>query len=137
MKLFLDTNILLDLLLDREPHADAAVRILSAVEAGKATGYIAGITLPNVHYILRDLHKRRDPRPVLESLLGFLEVVPTSKKILQEALVSGFKDYEDGIQHASAVAARCTHLVTRNTRDFRNSRMVVATASEMAALLRT
>lgn len=135
MKLFLDTNILLDLLLDRAPHAEAAVRVLAAIEAGQVAGFIAGITIPNIHYILHDLHKRRDPYPALGSLLELLEVVPTSKKILQDALQSGFKDYEDGIQHASALAARCTHLVTRNARDYRKSKLTVATATEMAALL--
>ena len=136
MKIFLDTNILLDLLLDREPHADAAVEVLSAIEEGKAKGFVAGITVSNLHYILHDVNKRKDPLPALKSLLGILDVVPTSKEILLAAMGGGFKDYEDGIQNASAVASRCTHLVTRNTRDFRKSSLVVVNAVEMAVFLR-
>jgi predicted nucleic acid-binding protein len=136
MRVFLDTNILLDLLLDRAPHADSAEALVAAIESGKAHGFISGVTVSNLYYILHDLHKRKDPLPLIAALLGFLEVVPTSKKILLEAMTGGFKDYEDGIQHASALAARCTHLVTRDPKGFRAAKTAVVTAGEMCALLR-
>jgi predicted nucleic acid-binding protein len=136
VKAFLDTNILLDLLLDRGPYAEAAEDLLALVESGAFPGYVSAITISNIHYILKDLHKHKDPLPALGSLLSFLEVVPTSKKILLDAMDGGFKDYEDGIQYASALSAKCTHLVTRNARDFKRSRIPVVSASEMCALAR-
>lgn len=135
MKVFLDTNILLDLLLDRAPHAEAAESLLAVIEAGKAQGFVSGITVSNLYYILHDLNKRKDPLPSIASLLSILEVVPTSKKILLDAMEHGFKDYEDGIQYASALTARCTHLVTRNTKDFRKASLSVVTAAEACSLL--
>ncbi|MEK7390975.1 MAG: PIN domain-containing protein [Fibrobacterota bacterium] len=136
MKIFLDTNILLDVLMDREPHAQSAEELLNEISSGKAKGFVSGITIPNMYYVLHDLGKRKNPLPSLATLLGMLEVVPTSKSILLEAMDPGFKDYEDGIQHASALAAHCTHLVTRNTKDFRKARINVVTAAEMGVLLR-
>lgn len=136
MKIFLDTNILLDVLLDRAPHADAAEELLNEIASGKAKGYVAAITIPNMYYVLHDLNKRKSPLPSLATLLGILDVVPTSKSILLDAMDPGFKDYEDGIQHASALAAHCTYLVTRNAKDYKKARLNVVNASEMAVLLR-
>ncbi len=136
MRIFLDTNILLDFLLDRKPHSEPAEELLQAIESGKAKGCVAGITISNIYYILNDLEKRKDPLPALTTLLEFLEVVPTSKQVLQDAMKSGFKDFEDGIQHASAMTAHCRHLVTRNTKDFKKAKLSVVSAAEMAVLLR-
>jgi predicted nucleic acid-binding protein len=119
-----------------DPNAAAAEELLTLVESGTLQGFVSAITISNIHHILKDLHKHKDPLPALGSLLSFLEVVPTSKKILLEAMEGGFKDYEDGIQHASAVTAKCTHLVTRDARDFKRSRIPVVSDSEMCALAR-
>lgn len=136
MRLFLDTNILLDFLLDRPPFAESSEELLRAIEAGKAKGFISGITVSNLYYVLHDINKRKDPLPSLAALLAVLEVVPTSKPLLLEAMNSGFKDFEDGIQNASAVSARCDHLVTRNGKDFRKSKLNIVTAAEASVLLR-
>lgn len=136
IRIFVDTNILVDLLLDRAPHAEAAEALLSQIEKGEARGFVAGITISNLYYILHDINKRKNPLPSLAALMEILEVVPTTKRILLDAMESGLKDYEDGIQHVSALAVRCTHLATRNPKDFRNSSLVVGNAAEIGALVR-
>jgi predicted nucleic acid-binding protein len=136
MRLFLDTNILLDFLLDRTPFAEPSEEVLQAIEAGKAKGFVSGITVANLYYVLHDINKRKDPLPSLAALLAILDVVPTSKPLLLEAMNGGFKDFEDGIQNASAMAARCDHIVTRNGKDFRKSKLSVVTAAEAGVLLR-
>lgn len=135
MRIFLDTNILVDLCLDRQPHALCAQRLIESIEAGHAKAHIAAISLTNLYYLLHDLNKKRDVRKDIGMLLDLLTVVATDEELLRRALGNGFKDFEDGIQYESALACQAVVLVTRNRKDFRASKIELLDACELMVRL--
>ncbi len=135
MKLLLDINILLDVLLDREPWSDAASRLLSAVESGKAEGFVAPHTLPTINYIVAQSQDRKIARAAVADLLRILEVASIAKADFQRALELPLSDYEDALQAAAAVKIGADYLVTRNEKDFRAAPVPTADAPTVLALL--
>jgi predicted nucleic acid-binding protein len=135
MRLFLDTNVVLDVLADRKPYADDAAFVLSAIERGDAEGFIAAHTATTIFYLLqRDVGQRRANR-ALTDVLKLLEVVPVDHDRLLHAMAMRWKDFEDAVQAACAVEAEVDYFVTRNTSDFAKSDLDVITPAELVAIL--
>lgn len=120
MKLLLDINVLLDLVLAREPWAGSAAQLLAAVESGQAEGLVAGHTLTTVHYIVEQQEGRGKALQALTDLLRLVEVVPIEKPDFHQALALDIKDFEDAVQAAAALKIGADYLVTRNEKDFRS-----------------
>ena len=135
--LFLDTNVLLDFFLAREPHAQACAQILDQVAKGQWKASISSVTLTNVAYILGRLEKRRIIEKDILQLLEILQVVPDTGAMFAEAAEAPMQDFEDAVQYVSAIHAECTHFVTSNKRDFRRSRLPVQDPSELLRSLRS
>ena len=114
-----DTNIILDVLLKREPHFSASAAALDAVGQGKVEGYIAGHAVTTLAYLLqRHLGSTRS-RTILSDLLSKMRVAPLTDAAIRQALVGPFNDFEDAVSHAVAQEAAVSVIVTRNVRDFR------------------
>ena len=135
MKLFLDTNVILDVLADRSPFADEAARVLSAIERGDAEGFIAAHTVTTLFYLLQRSLGLRKAKRALADLLKLLEVVPVDHDRLLQALAMNWKDFEDAVQAACAAKAEVDYLVTRNPSDFSGSDLDVVTPAELVAAL--
>lgn len=135
MKLLVDINVLLDVLLDRDPWSDAAARLLSAIESGSATGFVAAHTLPTVYYVVAQSQDRNTAAAAMGDLLRILEVAPLEKTDYQEALALPISDFEDAIQAAAALKIGADYLVTRNEKDFRGTSVPVADPATVLALL--
>lgn len=135
MKLLLDINVLLDVLLDREPWSDGASRLLSAVESKKAEGFVAPHTLPTIYYVVAQSQDRKIARTAVADLLRILDVAPITKADFQRALELSMSDYEDALQAAAALKIGAEYLVTRNERDFRAAPVPTADAPTVLALL--
>ena len=118
MKVFLDTNVLLDVLARREPHCVASSEIWSQVEQGALDGHISAISFNNVHYVLRRLANRQTAREGLKLMRDVFRVVPLTEQIVHRALDSDFADFEDAIQFFSAHHAGAHIIITRNVRHF-------------------
>ena len=119
----IDTNILLDVCLKREPFYTNSIRFLSHIEQNGITGAIASTTITNIYYILR---KMLDKETALEHIQAIAETerinfLPVSKQTVKLALDIPMYDFEDAIQVAVAVEAGINLIVTRNLRDFKNS----------------
>ncbi len=135
MRLFLDTNVVLDVLADRKPYADDAAFVLSVIEEGEAEGFIAAHTATTLFYLLeRDLGLRK-AKSALADLLKLVEVVPVDHDRLLHAMAMNWKDFEDAVQAACAAKAEADYLVTRNPSDFSKSDLDVITPAELAAAL--
>ena len=120
MKLLLDINVLLDVLLGREPWAEPAAELLSRIEATPSAGFVAGHTLTTTHYVVS---RARDPETAaraLTDLLRLVEVVPVEKADFHQALVLPVEDFEDAVQAAAALKIGADYIVTRDEKGFRS-----------------
>ena len=134
-RVVVDTNVVLDVLLERPPFVADAARLLAAVVERRVAGVLAGHAVTTVHYVYRRGRTREVARQKITALLSAFEVAPVGRAELTAALASPFDDYEDGVVHASAVAAQADAIVTRNGDDFGASTLPVYTPAEMLAVL--
>lgn len=135
MKLFIDTNVVLDVLAQREPWFGDSARLLAHIEQGGASGHIAAHTLTTLHYLLVRHLGQQKTAAVLIELTTLLRVEPVDHQVLQQALALGWRDFEDAVQAVTAAQCQADYLVTRNPRDFKQSLVPVITPSEFLALL--
>ncbi len=131
MTILLDTNILLDVLLDRKPFVSASETVYRACLLASANGYITPLTVANIYYLLRKVYGKDQALQYVRDLTASLDVLTMNRKTVLEALDSGFSDFEDALQHASAQNdTRIEAIITRNTRDFEQSKLPVFTPEE-------
>jgi predicted nucleic acid-binding protein len=134
-RILLDVNVVLDVLLDREPHAESAADVWSAVEEGRAEGCLSAHAVTTIHYLNTQSVGSRQGRETTAAILSVFDVAAVDAAVLAAALTLGFKDFEDAVTTAAAQRAGCDALVTRNPRDFRNSPVRVLAPREAAAWL--
>lgn len=135
MKLLLDINVLLDVVLAREPWARAAAELLTLVEEGKAAGFVAGHTLTTVHYVVLRARDRETAASAVTDLLRILRVVPIEEVDFHQALVLPVEDFEDAVQGAAALKVGADYVVTRDEKGFRGLSVPVIAPGSVLALL--
>ena len=135
MKLLIDTNVVLDVLAQREPWFGDSARLLAHIEQGGASGHIAAHTLTTLHYLLARHLGQQKTAAVLIELTTLIRVEPVDHQVLQQALALGWRDFGDAVQAVTAAQCQADYLVTRNPRDFKQSLVPVITPSEFLALL--
>lgn len=135
MKILLDTNIVLDVLMDRSPFADAATELFSKVEDGTVIGYLCGTTITTVYYLAAKTVGAPRAREKIKKLLSLFEVAPVNRLVLESALVADFSDLEDAVIHEAACHVGAEVIVTRNQKDFKKSRISVYSSEELAKIL--
>ena len=118
-RVLLDTNVVLDFLLDRAPFADAAAALWQANDDGRIDAYVSVITPVNVFHIARKLKGAATARQLVESLLAACRVCGPDRDKLLSALALPVKDFEDAVQVVSAQAETLDALVTRNPGDYK------------------
>ncbi|RZL12197.1 MAG: PIN domain-containing protein [Pedobacter sp.] len=136
-QIFLDTNVVIDLLSDRRPFSlDAAILFNMAVE-GKIKIYISAVSYNNIYYILRQSLTNAATIKLLTGLAEMTEIVDLTGEIIQRSLKTDFKDYEDAIQYYSALSIpKINFIVTRNSKDFKKSTLPVLTSAEAIVSLK-
>ena len=135
MKVLFDTNIVLDVLMDRLPYSDAAVALFSKVEEGAIIGYLSGTTITTVFYLAMKVVGAVKAKEEIKKLLKLFEVAPVNRHVLESALVLDFNDFEDAVIHEAACHIGADAIVTRNQKDFKKSRIPVYTSDEMSKIL--
>lgn len=133
MKWLLDVNVILDVLTDRQPWADASARVLGLVERGKAEGYLAAHTVTTLYYLLSTYRNPEVARRMIRVLLQLLTVVPVDGERLLHALDLPLSDYEDAVQVACGERQGVDLIVTRNRGDFRGIDLDVLSPAELLA----
>ncbi|MFT4241345.1 MAG: PIN domain-containing protein [Acidovorax sp.] len=128
--LLLDTNVVLDVLLDREPHVHASAQVLAQVERGEVRGFLCATTVTTLFYLAARALDARSARGQIETLLRLFDVAPVTRMVLADALGTGFSDYEDAVLHEAARHAGVQGIVTRNVRDFSGAVLPVFTPDE-------
>jgi len=131
LKVLVDTNVVLDLLLDREPFAADASEIFARIERSQWQGYLCATTLTTIHYLAGKEVGEQQARVAVGKLLSLCEVAPVTRQVLEGALQSGFADYEDGVLHEAAKAVQVDVIITRNQKDFKAATLSVAAPDEL------
>lgn len=135
MHLFLDTNILIDLLANRKPFAKFAYEIFKYQKSKKWTLYTSSIAILTTYYIVSKEVGDAKARKAIKILLNRIEVLPIEKSDLQNALITKFKDYEDSIQHECAKSkSKIKYIVTRKKKDYKFSTIEVISSEELFLL---
>lgn len=135
MIILLDTDVLMDVALDRAPHADAAASLLDAVERRPGSGYVAWHTIANFYYLVAPSRGGQATRAFVLDLVRFVEVAPTVTDSLRQAARLEMKDFEDAMQVAAADACGAEVIATRNIRDYAKAPIRVATPRALVAEL--
>ena len=133
-RIFLDTDVALDHLADRQPFAEYAHRLLALAENDELTVCVSSLSFSNLYYILRKLKGHADALALLGQLKLLVQVSAVSESEIQSALSSQFKDFEDAIQHFSAKSeGGVSAIVTRNKADYSASEIAVLSPEEYLA----
>lgn len=130
LKLFVDTDVVIDFFADREPHVTAASQLFELNERGLVRLYISAVSINNIYYIVRRYLGHKKTIEVIEALVEMTEIIGTTKMEIIEAIRSDFSDFEDSVQHASAMKIEgLDAIITRNTKDYRSSSIAAMTPS--------
>jgi len=130
-----DTNVILDVLLDRDPFIDAAAKLFALVDNGRIRGSICPSTVTTIFYIAAKDFGQRRARDQVHGLLGLFEVAPVGRDVPDGALDIDFSDYEDAVLHEAGRAAGATAIVTRDRRGFEKSAIPTLDPQELLAAI--
>lgn len=122
MIILLDTDILIDLALDRAPHAEPAAALHDVLEKRPGTAFVAWHSLSNFYYLVSPKRGKDQTRDFLLDLTRFVHVAPTTTESLLLAGRLDLRDFEDAMQVAAATACGANMIATRNLRDYTQSR---------------
>ena len=134
ISVLVDTNVVLDVLLDRQPHAPQSVTLWAHIESGRMKGSLSAHAVTTIHYLLRRELGESATRRIVTSLLSIFNVASVNEQVLAEALNSSSTDFEDAVTAEAARHARCSYIVTRDPRGFKGA-AVKAIAPETANAL--
>ena len=125
MNVFVDTNVLLDVISRREPFYGHGQEVWALAERGLVRGFVAALSMPNIFYLLRRDGGRKKAMQALVGIRDTFTTVALDEQILNQAIDSGWEDFEDAIQYFSAVRANAECIITRNEDHFAKADMPV------------
>jgi predicted nucleic acid-binding protein len=131
----LDTDVLLDLALDRAPHAEAAARLVDWLQHHPKQGFVAWHSISNFYYLAVPKQGQGATRDFIMDLTGFVEIALTSTESLRYAVQLPMKDFEDAMQVAAATACGADRIATRNVRDYAKSPVKALSPKSLLNLL--
>lgn len=137
MRVLVDTNVVLDLLLERQPFADAAARVFALVEESRIEGYICATTVTTIDYLLGLALDPDAARAALQRLLDMFEIAPVNRPVLEQALRSNIADFEDAVLEQAARLVSADAITTRNLKDFARSSIMVFDPSELLSAVKS
>ncbi len=127
-KIFIDADVVIDFLTDREPFANPACQIFELNERDEVKIHLSATSINNIYYITRKYIGHKQSLQVIEDLTETTEIVGTTKKEIIQALKNNFKDFEDSIQYSTALTIKDLEaIITRNVKDYKKSKIAVIT----------
>ncbi len=133
-KILVDINVVLDVLLDRKPHAGPSAALWAAIETGRAEGVLAAHAVTTIHYLVRKERGASKARRTVVTLLRVFGIAAVDEDVVRQALQFSWPDFEDSVTASAAQAAGCDAIVTRDPRGFPNSPVQVLTPEAAVAL---
>ena len=135
MKVLFDTNVILDVLLDRKPFSDHASYLMSKVERSEINGFLCATTVTTIHYLLSKYLNKEKAIGSINSIVALFEIASVNRLVIENALESKFADFEDSVLHESARHAGVEYIITRNIKDFKKSIIPAYTSTEFLSML--
>ena len=133
-KVFLDSDVILDVATGREPFFEASQAVLGLAEAGAFQAFTSPNSITNIYYVYKKLASAPEAKSFIRDLVQIVEVAGVNKDVIEEALESKFFDFEDSVQHFCAKRRRCDFLVTRNSKDYSFSEVQIVEPKEFVLL---
>ena len=131
----IDTDVVLDFILQRQPFSVEASEIFTRLGNGKFEAYISAVTPINVFYFTRKAKDISGAKQAVRDLQILMNIIEINAAILQSALISGITDFEDAVQHECAAAENLDAIVTRNTKDYKNAVVKIYSPSEFLQII--
>ena len=131
MKILIDTNVILDVLCNRKEFVEDSAKVFKLCEVKKLTGYISALSIPNIAYIMRKELDEEKIREVIEKLSLVFDIVDLKGDDLKKAAILNFADYEDAVQSQQATRIKADYIVTRNIKDYKNSKVMAIKPTEL------
>ncbi|MCG2811567.1 MAG: PIN domain-containing protein [Candidatus Aminicenantes bacterium] len=135
-KIFIDTDIFLDTILDRKPHSEYSTRLINLCEQNEIAGHTSSLVIANIYYILNEIAGYKKAIQAISKIRSLVAILPFTDKEIGKSINAEFKDFEDGIQYFVAVNHKIDCLITRNTKDFQKVNISVLTAKEFLQTLK-
>jgi predicted nucleic acid-binding protein len=133
-KILIDTNVVIDLLAQRDPFYKNTSRLFTLASKKLITAYVSSLTLVTTHFIVSRELSESETRKVIRKFKSIANVLDLKDTYLNQALDSEFKDFEDAIQYHTALSNNLDAIITRNKRDFKKSHIPVYTTEEYLEL---
>jgi len=133
-KVYIDTDIILDLLMKREPFYLSAAKLFKLIENNKISAFVSSLIFSNLYYIIKKSEGKEKAKNSLKKLKLLVKVLPVDEKIIELGLSSSFNDFEDSIQYYVAIENGIKNLITRNLDDYKKSKINIFTAEEFINL---
>ena len=134
-KILIDSDVILDFFFDRKPYSEDSTIILNLCEQGQLKGFITPVIISNIYYILRRTARHEKVIEKLKQLLTIVDVLQMDRLVIEKALNSGFKDFEDALQNFSAINnGEIEVIVTRNVKDYRKSEIGILSPDSLVKL---
>ncbi len=137
MKILFDTNVVLDVMLLRDPFFKSSALLLAEVERKNIDGYVCSTTVTTIHYLVEKTKGRKTALSQIENLLKIFQVTQVDKSCLESALNSKIKDFEDAVLNESAYRERVDGIVTRNEKDFKQSKLTIFNPEELLKIIKS
>jgi len=135
MIIFVDSDVLLDVILIRKPHFNASVEITELAKNNYYTLCASVHSLLNVHYAVKKVFGEKIARQSIAVLIRKLKVIQEDMNIVEQAVDSNFSDFEDAVQYFVAISAKADVIITRNVKDYKQSTIPVLTAEQFLKTL--
>jgi predicted nucleic acid-binding protein len=133
-KVFVDTDIIYDLLAKRDPFYSAAAHLFTMADEGNVQIFISALSLANIHYLISKDQSESQAKQILRKFKVLIHVTSLTEKIIDLALNSEFEDFEDAIQYFSALQNDIQILLTRNLKDYKKAQITILTAQDFINL---
>lgn len=136
MRILFDTNVIVDVFLERGPFFGPAAQLLDAVEHGELEGLLGATTVTTVYYLVSKVKKEATARETIGGLLQLFEVAAVNRTVLEQATASAFSDFEDAVLHEAGRRSSAEGIVTRDKGDFTAATLTIYTPAELLQALR-
>lgn len=131
MRVLFDTNIILDVLLNRKKFVELSANIVGMVESNNIDGYLCATTITTLDYLISKAINRKQAKIEIKKLLTIFRIAEVNSIVLELSVNSKFGDFEDAVQYYSGECCEVDGLVTRNTKDYKNTKLPIYTPSEL------